>query len=298
MAEEIGEVYVISVNISNVKNLYEAYFTLAYNVSFLDAITVSQGSFFPELQSHFDFKIDGLSGLIEVNLSLTNSSVSLNGDGSLVKITFEVTQNSTTCAYSTLNFKEILLLNSESTSISCQSVEAVVFWKSIYDPYMEGSFLDIYTQKAGKGPGELGGTFWVSEVIYLFSEVKYNNWSVPQQMVAFQVINPYGETILVRTAITDQEGIANISFRIPPLIKSIGVWTVISTVSLAQNVIWDITVFEVRSVPTVGGNILPIKYETNNYSRVGNTALYLVAVLTLTLFYTMAMRRRKTQVAS
>jgi len=297
VAKETSEIYVVSVNISNVKNLHKAYLSLAYNSSFLDVTTISQGSFFPRSQSHFDFKLDSLSGLIEVNLSLTNSAAALNGDGSLVKISFKVIQNSTSCAYSTLNFRETLLLNPESTPIAHQSVGAVIFWKSIYDPYIEGGSLDVYTQKAGKGPDEPGGTFLVFDVVYLFSEAKYNNWSTPQQLVTFQVINPHNETILVRTAITNQEGVAKISFRIPPTMSSIGVWVAISTVSLVEKVIWDATVFKALPIPTVGGNTVggdvnPMEYKTDGCDR-DNMAFYLVTVLTLTLFYTLIRRKSK-----
>ena len=292
VAKENAEIYTINVNISNVKNLHEAYFTLTYNTSFLDVITVSQGSFFPRSQSHFDFKVDSLSGLIEVNLSLTNSLISLDGEGSLAEIAFKVIQNSTSCAYSTLNFQKILLLDSELAPIAHQSVGAIVFWKSIYDPYMEGRSLDVYTQKAGEGPNKPGGVFFVFEVIHLFSEVKYNNWSVAQALVAFQVINPYDETVFVRTSITNQAGLANVSFRIPPIASSVGVWTAVSTVSLAEKVVWDIVVFEVHP-PLVGGDVQTIDYKTTKYDRTDKTTFYSVAILTITVFYTLIRRKRK-----
>ena len=300
IARENAEIYAISVHISNVKNLHEAYFSLTYNTSFLEVITVSQGSFFPQSQSIFDFKVDSLFGRIEVDLLLTNSTTTLNGDGSLAEITFRIIQNSTSCAYSTLNFQETLLLDSELTPIAHQSVGAVVFWKSTYDPYIEGSSFDIYTQKAGKGPDEPGGTFLILDVVYLFSEVKYNDWPVPHQIVAFQVINPCNESVLVRTAITNQEGLANISFRIPPIASSIGVWTVISTVSLAQEVIWDTITFKVRPIPTVGGPVCPIEPKTNKCDRVNKATLYsiITTILTLTLFYTVTIKRRKTQITN
>ena len=87
----------------------------------------------------------------------------------------------------------------------------------------------------------------------MISNVTYNGYPVQQKLVAFQVQNPLGDTVVLRTAITDSNGQASISFRIPNQESSIGTWQVMSVVEIAEGIAWDIVTFEVRSPVPVGG---------------------------------------------
>jgi len=85
-------------------------------------------------------------------------------------------------------------------------------------------------------------------------------------------LNPSDEVVLIRTAITDEEGVATTSFGIPLTLSSNGTWTAISTVSLADKVIWDITTFQVYLIIPVEGYSVSI----NLKSKKEPTAQYIM----------------------
>ena len=106
-------------------------------------------------------------------------------------------------------------------------------------------------------------------------------------MVAFEVLNPSDEVVLIRTAITDGKGMAMISFRTPLTLSSNGTWTAISTVSLADKVIWDITTFQVYLIIPVGGHSVSI----NVKSKKEPIAQYTIAIAILTVALTTIKRK-------
>jgi len=106
-------------------------------------------------------------------------------------------------------------------------------------------------------------------------------------LVAFEVLNPSDEVVLIRTAITDGKGMAMISFRTPLTLSSNGTWTAISTVSLADKVIWDITTFQVYLIIPVGGHSVSI----NVKSKKEPIAQYTIAIAILTVALTTIKRK-------
>jgi hypothetical protein len=113
------------------------------------------------------------------------------------------------------------------------------------DPPLGGRLLDLYTQKGGKGPNEPGGEFVAGEMVYLISRVTYNDYPVQQKLVVFEVRSPLNETVVILVAATDQDGFAQISFRIPNIPSSNGTWTGISVVDIAGETVWDTINFRV-----------------------------------------------------
>jgi hypothetical protein len=280
IGKEIGELFDVSVNISNVENLRSLEFTVAYNTSLLDIAQVFQGPFFPSPpKSYFEFEKNESFGFVKVNMSLADSETPKSGNGTLAWISFKVVQGPESCVSSPLDLKQTLLLNSALTPIVHDSVGAVYFWNSMQpDPPPEGQLLDLYTQKAGVGPNKPGGEFVTGQMVYLFSRVTYNNDPVQQKLVAFQVLNPIDETVTIRTAITDQDGLVIISFRIPNILSSNGIWMAISTVDIAEKVVLDIISFQVYFRIPVGGYTYPIEEYTTE--RPLTPYLALVAILT------------------
>ena len=116
------------------------------------------------------------------------------------------------------------------------------------DPPLGGRLLDLYTQKGGKGPNEPGGEFVAGEMVYLISRVTYNDYPVQQKLVAFEVRSPLNETVVILVAATDQDGFAQISFRIPNIPSSNRTWTGISVVDIAGETVWDTISFRVLSL--------------------------------------------------
>jgi len=149
------------------------------------------------------------------------------------------------------------------------------------DPPVKGRSIDVYTQKGGEGPDMSGGEFMVGETVYLTSQATYENLPVQQKLVSFEVRNPLNESVVIRTVITDKDGFAAISFKIPDIPSSIGVWTVITIVEIAEKITWDTISFRVYSMP-VGGYSFPIE----RHEKEEPLTLYLALVAALTTVFT------------
>jgi len=292
IATGISELFDATVNISSVENLRSLEFTLAYNTSLLDVAQVVQASFFPSPPgSYFEFEKNESLGFVKVNMSLADSETPRSGNGTLAFISFEVVQGPEQCVSSPLGLQQTLLLNSESIQIAHDSVGAVYFWRSLQpDPPEEDRLLDLYTQKAGVGPNEPGGEFVTGEIVHLVSRVTYNSDPVQQKLVAFQVRNPINETVLTTTVVTDEDGLAETSFRIPWILSSNGTWTAVSVVEIAEEIVWDTISFQVYWKPPVGGHSFPIEEDTTEKPLIPYLAL--VAILTAS-FATVKRRTHK-----
>lgn len=275
IAQDQGEIFDVEIQISTVESLQRCEFTIAYNSSLLDVVEVVRGSFFPP-DAAFDFEKNESHGFVTVNLSVSEGAGPLSGDGTLARLAFEVTDAPITCLESILKLVQIQLHNPNSELIDHKSVSAIFFWRSIQPKEPDGErSIDLYTQKGGEGLGEPGGDFTPGEIVNLFSYVTYEDWPQQGLLVAFQAINPLNETKLVLVAETDEDGFAHVSFRIPELSESVGLWTAISTVDIACEIVWDITTFQVDY--PVGGSTLPIDI----YVTTDPFALHLVLIAIL-----------------
>jgi len=280
IARIIGEYTVFYVNIYNVENLSTARFTIVYNASVLQLSKVVQQSFFPPApQSSFQYEAVG--SLLQVNLSLANSEAPLRGNGTLVYISFKVVQKPTSCIVSTIGFSQVSLLDSSAMPIPCDVVGAVCFWGYIGpDPPGDG-LLVPYTNKE---------TFMVGETVFLYSRVTYGGDPVRNKLVAFQVLNPTDNSLTMGVVMTDQNGIAVVSFKVPDVGSSIGIWTAFSTVDMDQEAFWGVVNFQVGLVSAVGGySFTPIVV-----GKVLNPlAPYVVLLVLLTLVSIVCRPRRR-----
>ncbi len=290
VAQKEGELFNITIDVNNVENLRSYQFTVAYDASLLKVAQVSQGSFFPTPpKSYFKFNNKTSLGLVEVNCSLSSSVNPVSGNGSLALIAFEVVNGSSLRLDSPLELGQTLLLDSGFVPIAHDSVGAVYFWKSMEpDPPSEG-LLDVYTQRGGQGPGQPGGSFTVGEEVDLVSKVTYSGNPVQQKLVAFQVENPVGEIIVVRTTTTNQNGLATISFIIPIDAASVGTWSGISTVDIAGVTAWDTITFQVTFSVPVGGFSISMK----GNAKVDLLAPYHLAVLAAILAFVAIKRKAR-----
>ena len=257
VAQDQGEVFDVEIKISTVESLQRCEFTVAYNSSLLNVVEVIRGSFFPP-DAALNFENNESCGFVTVNLSVSEGAGPLSGDGTLARFAFEVADAPIVYLESILKLVNIQLYNPHSELIDHKSVSAIFFWRSLQPKEPDGErSIDLYTQKGGEGLSELGGNFTLGEIVNLFSRVTYADWPQQGLLVAFQAINPLNDTKLVLVAETDENGIAHISFRIPELSESVGLWTAISTVDIACEIVWDTTTFQVDY--PVGGSTLPIE---------------------------------------
>jgi len=264
LATEIGELFDIGIDVSKVENLHNSSFTVTYNASLLFVEQVMQGQFFPlPPRAQFEYETNQTLGYVKISMSLADLEPPKSGNGTLAYIRFGVTSDPTVPANSPLELIQTSLLDPTSNPIIHDSDGAVYFWKSIQpDAPVDGRSIDLYTQKGGQGSDEPDGEFMCGELVHLISLVTYNSYPVQQKLVTFVVRNPLGEVVLISTAVTDQNGIAETSFRIPNLPSSTGEWTAIAIVEVAEKVVWDTLSFWVRCVSVVGGYSLQMERNT------------------------------------
>ncbi len=263
LATGASELFNMTVDVSNVQSLRNATFTVAYNASLLIVEQVWQGQFFPlPPRSQFEFEKQEALGLVKINVSLANSESPKSGNGTLACICFRVAASPAFPVNSPIELQQTSLLDSASNPIIHDLGAAVYFWKSIQpDMSIEGRSIDLYTQKGGVGQDAPDGEFAFGELVRLTSLVTYNNYPVSLKLVAIEVRNPLNEVVLVGVAVTDQNGFAELDFRIPFLSSSIGEWTVLATVDIAEKVVWDTLRFQVFPISLVGGYSFQIEKE-------------------------------------
>ena len=125
-----------------------------------------------------------------------------------------------------------------------------VYGQSLHATASFGCFLlspviDVFTQKGGAGPNTNGGYFTLNESVFLYAEVWDEfNQTVPNQLVAFAIIDPNGTRLDYRVQMTNASGIASITTRIPPDAAYIGTFEVYATTGFeAQMVLSDTLTF-------------------------------------------------------
>jgi len=131
-------------------------------------------------------------------------------------------------------------------------------------PPIMGPDIDVYTQKGGIGKGcdkdtgveypsvgtppfqtwtAMSDSFGPQELVTICAKVTYNDEPVENKLVAFEVWDPYNNSVIYREAATDANGIACVSFRIPwkgaDAEGEFGAWLIIATVDIAQHVVMD-----------------------------------------------------------
>ena len=137
--------------------------------------------------------------------------------------------------------------------------------------------IDLYTQKepySGRGPDQPSDAFAPQEEAILYAYVTYRDDPVPGKIVAFEVhgpVNRFENLSITRTAVTDANGMANVSFRItwPNGYREeavFGVWNVVAVVDIAEVAVNDTLSF------LVGWIIELIKVETVDVNNVSRTS--------------------------
>ncbi|MEM3576956.1 MAG: cohesin domain-containing protein [Candidatus Bathyarchaeia archaeon] len=119
-------------------------------------------------------------------------------------------------------------------------------------PKVLGRMIDIFTQYpdpyGGQGIGKPSDMFWPQKEVILYAKVTYNEWPEQNKDVAFQIIDPHGDTYTVIYARTNATGIAEAFFRLPWPCDDpeyyFGEWTVIGTVDVACTIVNDTLTFK------------------------------------------------------
>jgi len=137
--------------------------------------------------------------------------------------------------------------------------------------------IDLYTQKepySGRGSNQPSDAFAPQEEVILYAYVTYRDDPVPGRIVAFEVhgpVNRFENLSFTRTAITDANGVANVSFRVTwpdgyPREAVFGVWNVVAVVDIAEVTVNDTLSF------LVGWIVELVKVETADSNNVSRTS--------------------------
>jgi len=284
VAQTVGGNYDFYVDVYNVQNLDVARFTIAFNASTLQFLSVAPQSFFPSPPaSSFRYETDESLGLLKVNISLAESQSPLSGNGVLARVSFKINQKPTSCIVSAIIFNQVTLLDSSATPISSDCVGGVCFWESIGpDPPGQG-LIKEYTDRGG-------GFYMLGDTVLLFAQVTFAGDPVANKLVAFQVLDPSNTSAVIDVAFTDPNGIAVTSFGLPEIGSNIGTWTAFATVELDQVTYSDVIDFQVRPILTVGGYSFVVKSAGNSMNPL---APYSLASVTLTLGLVVCKARRR-----
>lgn len=115
-----------------------------------------------------------------------------------------------------------------------------------------GARIDLYTQRepySGRGLDMPSDAFGPGEEIQIFACVTYNDYPVQGILVAYGVFGPEnlsGRMIFYRSAITDENGTATVTFRVSYLNEAnFGNWTVIGNTNVGGFTVQDTVFFRV-----------------------------------------------------
>ena len=119
-----------------------------------------------------------------------------------------------------------------------------------------GVAIDLYTDQApfdGKGANQSADAYEPQELVVLFALATYNDAPVAGKLVAFQIngpMNQFQNITVVGSGTTDENGIAEFSFRLPwpsqiPEKAIFGQWIALATVEIAERVVVDTLTFRV-----------------------------------------------------
>lgn len=174
------------------------------------------------------------------------------GDGVLATITFKAIKQaaypggSLTC---NLTLFDIGMIDKDGEDVFYDLPQDGTYTMLAYD--LPGRQIDVYTQYpapfGGQGPNNPSDMFWPQKEVILYANVTYNWWPMQNKPVGYEIIDAQGEVWAKRTALTNEDGIAEVSFRMPwpcddPELL-FGVWTVYATVDIACTVVTDTLTF-------------------------------------------------------
>ena len=111
----VGKDFVININISNVIDLYGWGFKLRWDITILDVVNVTEGTFLKNGGSTFFFpRINKTAGYTTVDCTLLGNPSGVGGNGTVATIQFHVKES----GYCDLDLYDTLLINSLEQTIT------------------------------------------------------------------------------------------------------------------------------------------------------------------------------------
>lgn len=166
-----------------------------------------------------------------------------------------------------------------------------------------GGKIDLFTQKepyGGKGLNVSSDAFGPEEEVQVFALATYNEYPTPNLRVSFNISgpeNPVKNITFFRSALTNETGMATISFRIQSQEEiTFGEWTIIGTTRIANLTLHDSVKFKVGWIVEIIliNTINESCEEQMNFTRCSNVGVQLglkniamtdkTATLTITIY--------------
>lgn len=269
----VGQTFKVHVTINY---LHEKWFLVGYEFrlkycpDLLQVVSVEEGPYFPEHgqnpappQTFFISMVnpDYLGPHILVaDIILPNSTAyppaytePLPGaippeDGILATITFKVLKQ---CCWDTytcdLELFRMKLIDKKGVEIGINDANVTDGKVTILPFGYVGGKIDVYTQYespyGGQGLYMPSDMFWPQKEVILCANVTYNGWPVQQKLVTFIVWDNFGHIWTTLEDVTDEDGVACVSFRMPwpcdDPERYLGVWRVRADVDIACDVYID-----------------------------------------------------------
>jgi len=253
----VGDTFVETVSISTSEAVNSLQFTITYNSSLLDIVSVLQGTFFPQHSppTQFIFEKNQAAGTVNISMSLVDPQTK-TGNGTLANVSFNPIEDPQTLLFSPIRLDQISILNSAHQSIPYNNTVAVYFWKSVTPPPPPQStarLVDLYTQRNGIGQNAYGGEFAAGSPVILSALATYNDFPIQHLPVAFQVLDCQNQTVAILIGMTDENGVATVQFRMRNDTSCEGTWIAIAAVDISCTIVLDITNFRVLFPHVIGG---------------------------------------------
>jgi hypothetical protein len=177
---------------------------------------------------HWDIDI-GADGTVEYSNDTSSTSLLLEDLG-LVRITLTV-----------IAFDAILPSHPQYNTIATASrIISVV-------PEPTKASIDVYTDRGGHFLGEASDPYGPQEQVTLYGNVTYNGVPVENKDVSFEIRDANNQTIGLKTARSDENGVAVAYFRLPWTDESpeslFGRWSVVATVDVSEVEVIDTVPF-------------------------------------------------------
>ncbi|RLE62703.1 MAG: hypothetical protein DRJ47_10295, partial [Thermoprotei archaeon] len=299
----VGEEFTVSVDIKRLHfawKLIGVQFRMTYCDDMLEVVKVEEGDFFEPYAPYGTFFCSYVEPdyygphILVGTLILPNAtgcwdqfppypgaeSGEPGENGTIAKITFKIVKQlgpeNLTCA---VNLFDIVMIDVEGKDVPFESpVNGTYTCLGI--SYMTlPRMLDVYGGAVNRGYGSIpfpaphGGqgnakpmdmVIAQSEVT-LFAKATYNNWPEVDKIVAFEIIDPYGNTWAKLSAKTNRSGIATVTFRMPwnwteDATKYFGEWTVVASSEIADVLVMDYLWFKYDYLVNIW-NVTTDKYE-------------------------------------
>ena len=292
IAMAVGETFSEAVTIATAEDINSIVFTITYNTTLLDVVSVYQGTFFPQNfpPTTFTYDDNPANGTIHISAELLDPQTR-TGNGTLANIRFNPILDPKTLVYSPIRIDHFELLNLGHQPLSCDTLGSMYFWKFITPPIppSTGRLVDLYTQRGGTGQGTWGAEFAAGSLVILSAFASYNDFPVQHLPVAFQVQDSRNQTIAILVGMTDENGVATTQFRIRNDTNFEGTWIAVATVDISCTIVLDFTNFTVFFPHVIGGFTVSIS------SRLDPTPMYttILAAMATTVVFCRRRRSRK-----